>query len=425
MKKIILTSIAVLLLASNAYSAQNYVFTPQSVQAVTAKSSQVKNLPYGQYLRFYNLDTESLNAEFINLSSNEEGNFLKNLTKEEKENYKYAKKIQKLIYKGKWDSVFEKYPNYYPAYLQYFNKCYTEGDFQQALQALNNLKLMDRNSRIISSDVMNFYYGTLYYNLGQYSTALNYFKNLEVNNDDYVIASIANCYFGLGNYSLAIDYCKRLKNLEYEDKELLFNSYMKLKDYAQANKYATELLNQNYCYDNLMKVQASSPYDNVKLIYAYKARAAANSDTEILAANIKIAEFEQKKLEKSVSKLTQFVKLPKWSDFEKQLPKNVSVAERTAKQDEFFKIANSYITKYSGQQLTNAFNSLNQDYVNYIQTKQNQYYQEKQLEAQRALVEAQQHSNMLNQQLLIEQQERNYLERQHLYYMRRPRYYYW
>lgn len=416
---------AVLLLANNAYAAQNYVFTPQSVQAIAANSSQVKNLPFGEYLRFYNLDTEQLNAEFINLSSTEESNFLKNLTKEEKENYKYAKKIQKLIYKGKWESVFSKYPNYYPAYLQYFSKCYAEGDFQQALQALNNLKLMDRNSQIISKDVMNFYYGTLYYNLGQYSTALNYFKLLEANKDDYVIASIANCYFGLGNYSLTIDYCKKLKNLEYEDKELLFTSYMKLKNYTQANKYAMELLNQNYCYENLMKVQASSQYDNTKLTYAYKARAAANSDNEILAANVKIAELEQKKLEKSVSKLTQFVKIPKWSDFEKQLPKNVTVSERTAKQDEFFQNANLYITRYSGQQLTNAFNSLNQDYVNYIQTKQNQYYQEKQLEAQKALIEAQQHSNMLNEQLLIEQQERNYLERQHLYYMRRPRYYYW
>lgn len=425
MKKIILTSMAVLLLANNAYAAQNYVFTPQSVQTLATNASQVKNLPYGEYLRFYNLDIEQLNAEFINLSSSEESNFLKNLTKEEKENYKYAKKIQKLIYKGKWDSVFDKYPNYYPAYLQYFSKCYAEGDFQQALQALNNLKLMDRNSQIISKDVMNFYYGTLYYNLGQYSTALNYFKLLESHNDDYVIASIANCYFGLGNYSLTIDYCKKLKNLEYEDKELLFTSYMKLKNYTQANKYAMELLNQNYCYENLMKVQASSQYDNTKLTYAYKARAAANSDNEILAANVKIAELEQKKLEKSVSKLTQFVKIPKWSDVEKQLPKNVTVEERTEKQDEFFKNANLYITKYSGQQLTNAFNSLNQDYVNYIQTKQNQYYQEKQLEAQKALIEAQQHSNMLNQQLLIEQQERNYLERQHLYYMRRPRYYYW
>lgn len=425
MKKIILTSIAVLLLANSVYSAQNYVFTPQSVQTITTNLSQLKNLPHGQYLRFYNIDTEQLNAEFINLSTQEEKNFLKTLSKEEKENYKYAKKIQKLIYKGNWNAVFNKYHNYYPAYLQYFSKCYTEGDFQQALQTLNNLKLMDRNSQIIPQNVMNFYYGTLYYNLGQYSTALNYFKLIENNDDDYIIASIANCYFALGNYSLTIDYCKKLKNIEYEDKELIFNAYMKLKNYPLANKYALELLNLNYCYENLMKVQISSQNDVAKLTYAYKARAAATSDNEILAANIKIADIEQKKLEKSVSKLTQFIKIPKWSDIKKQIPQNVTAAEITTKQDEFFKNANLYINRYSGQQLTNAFNSLNQDYINYIQTKQNQYYQEKQLEAQKALIQAQQHSNMLNQQLLIEQQERNYLERQHLYYMRRPRYYYW
>ena len=109
---------------------------------------------------------------------------------------------------------------------------------------------------------------------------------------------------------------------------------------------------------------------------------------------------------------------------EKQIPQNVSEQEVSDKQDEFFKTANTYLSKYSGQQLTNAFKSLNDDFTTYVSQKKTEYYQEKQIQAQKELVLEQQRNNMLQQQLIEEQRLHNYLEQQNFYYMTRPYYYY-
>ena len=175
--------------------------------------------------------------------------------------------------------------------------------------------------------------------------------------------------------------------------------HLALKDYPQANKYALELLNELYGFDNLMKVQATSAYDNIKLSYAYKAREVAQNDSQIMMANDVIASLEQKKLDASTSKTNQFVKIPKWIDYVKQMPQGIPVSEITEKQDEFFKTANQYLKKYQGQQLTNAFNSLSQDFNTYVQNKKTEYYQAQQLEAQKALLLEQQRSNARSEEL--------------------------
>jgi hypothetical protein len=264
--------------------------------------------------------------------------------------------------------------------------------------------------------------GTLHFSINQFNQALNYFKMYENSGDDLIISSIANCYYGMQNYTSAIKYAKQIKELQYPDRELLYASYLALRDYTEANKYALELLNENYCFDNLMRVQATSSYDNTKLSYAYKARDIAQDDAQIMMANDVIANLEQKKLDAAGAKLNQFVKIPKWVEYVKQMPQGVAVKEITEKQDEFFKTANLYLKKYQGQNLTNAFNSLSQEYNTYVQNKKNEYYQAQQLEAQKALLLEQQRSNAL-------QQQRNYIEAQRMYYLTRPyyspRYYGW
>lgn len=423
MKKILL-SLTILMYFSglNVYAAsQGYVFTAQDRTPAYSQSLQISNLPFGEYLKYYNFNTEQIGIEFINLSKAEENKFLKTLTKEEKENYKYVKKVQKIISEGDWNKVFTKYPNYLPAYLQYFNLVYDKGDYNEALRVLNKIKTLDRKSQLFNPKIVNQTLGVLNFATGQYTLALNYFKLYENTGDDFINSSIANCYYSLGNYTAAIDYIKKLKQPQYQDTELLFGAYYKLKNYQAANKYANELLKQNYSYENLMRVQQTTSEDAKKLEYCYKARSLTQDDAQIYDVNQVIAELEQKKLEKAASKVMQFIKVPKWSDFEKQIPENVSESEVSQKQDEFFKSANMYLTKYTGQQLTNAFNSLNQDYNNYVQNKKNEYYQEKQLQAQKALVIEQQRNNRLQQQMIYEQQIRNYLDRQ--YYLMRPYYY--
>lgn len=415
----------------NAFCSEGYVFYANDKLPAYSQSLQISNLPCGEYLKYYNFNTEEIGAEFINLSSSEENRFFKTLSKEEKENYKYVKKIQKIISQGDWNKVFTKYPNYLPAYLQYYNIVYDKGDYNEALRILTKIKSIDRKSQLFNPRIVNQSFGVLYFATGQYTMALNYFKLYENSADDFITRSIANCYYLLGNYTTAIEYCKKLSVPEYHDKELLYSAYHNIKNEVEANKLAKELLKENYCYDNLARVAASDTNSNVKLEYSYKARSVAQNDSQIVEVNHIISDLEQTKLEKSATKLTQFVKIPKWSDFEKQLPKNVSVAELTQKQDEFFKNANLYLTKYTGQQLTNAFNSLNQDYTNYVQNKKNEYYQQQQLDAQKALLIEQQRNNMLQQEIIREQQIRNYIERQYFYMSRpyyyhyRPKYYVW
>ncbi len=425
MKKIMLTFAVVIFCAGlNAYGAQGYIFTPDNTKAVVTynESLQLKNIPYGNYLKYYNLNPDKIDAEFVKLSGNEEKNFLKTLSKTEQEDYKYVKKIQKLIEKGDWNKVFEKYPNYLPAYLQCYNLNYQKNNYNEVIRLLNKIQYLDKKGQIVRKDLVNQSFGILYFATAQYTRSLNYFMMYENTNDDFVTSYIAHCYFALGNYSKTIEYCKKLNRLEYQDKELLYLAYFNVQNNFEANKLAKELLKENYNFENLMRISQTVSDNEIKLSYGYKARSAAQDDTQIMEANGVIADIEQAKLNKAVSKLTSFVKIPKWADIEKEIPTIISASEVSQKQDEFFNTANLYLKKYTGQQLTNAFNSLNDDFNKYVQDKKNEYYQQQQLEAQKALVIEQQRNNMLQQEMINEQRIRNYLERQHFYYMSRPYY---
>nr|QGT49865.1 hypothetical protein Melaina855_2520 [uncultured Candidatus Melainabacteria bacterium] len=425
MKKILLTVVVfVFCTCINTYSAQGYVFSAEdNLKPVYSQSLQISNTPYGEYLKYYNINAAKIDAEFISLSKNEEEKFLKTLTKDEKENYKYVKKVQKLIAKNNWNKVFDMYPNYLPAYLQYYDLNYQNNNYNEAIRILEKIRKLDAKGQVISSKLINYSFGILYFATNQYNMALNYFMIYKDTGDNFVISNIANCYYALENYTTAIEYAKKLKHLEYADKELLYSANFAIKNYIEANKYAQELLNENYNFGNLMRIYQTIDKDEQKLIYAYKARDVAQNDNQIVRVNKAIADIEQSKLEKSALKVTGFIKIPVWNDFAVQLPANVSAVEITQKQDNFFKTANSYLVKFSGQQLTNAFNSLNQDYNNYVQDKKNQFYQEEQLKAQQALIIEQQRNNMLQQEMIREQQIRNYLERQNYYFMSRPYYY--
>ena len=70
----------------NAYGAQGYVFTPENTKAVVSynESLQLKNIPYGNYLKYYNFNSDKIDAEYVKLSGNEEKNFLKLFLKHRK-----------------------------------------------------------------------------------------------------------------------------------------------------------------------------------------------------------------------------------------------------------------------------------------------------------------------------------------------------
>lgn len=419
MKKILICIIISVICQTPVFAGQGYVYTSQNTKNVSSNQKPFSSkIPYGEYLQFYNLNADEINAEFIYLTHSDESTFLKSLTSEEKENYKYVKKIQKLIAKEDWNKVFSEYPNFYPAYLQYYHLCYENEDYPEALRILNKIKSLDPNGRIFSQRVMNTAFAELYYETKQYNRALTYYKMFEAEGDDKILIAIARCYYNSADYLQAISYCNKLKDQTYEAKEIIYDSYMRLKDMKNANKYAKELLQIEFSFTNLMRVQAMETNDSARLSYCYHARELALEEKDIRAVNRLIADLEQKKLEDSAAKINKSLRVPKWIDFEKQLPPNMTLQEIAAKQDEYFKKANEYLTQYKDQQLYSAFNLLTQEFNNFIQSKQNQYHQEQQYLLQQAILEQQQRENELRQQMIYEQQMMDMMNRQN-YYMNR------
>jgi hypothetical protein len=423
MKKFLFCTILSACFCIPAYCSQGYIFTtqnqkPQQKASVQVQKPSAKQIPYGEYLQFYNLDADNINADFIYLSHSDESTFLKSLDAEQKENYKYVKKIQKLIAKNDWEKVFSNYPNFYPAYLQYYHICYENENYTEALRILNKIKNLDPANRIFSQKIMNTAFAQLYYETKQYNRALNYYKMFEAEGDDKIILAIAKCYYNSADYLQAISYCKKLKDQTYEAKEIIYDSYMRLKDMKNAAKYAQELLQMEFNFTNLMRVQAMETNDSARLSYCYHARELATEEKDIRAVNRLIADLEQKKLDEAVAKTNRLAKAPRWLNFENQLPPNMTLQEIAAKQDAFFKTANEYLKQYKDQQLISAFNLLTQEYNNFIQSKQNQYHQEQQYLLQQQILEQQQRENELRQQMIYEQQMMNMMNR-HNYYMNR------
>ena len=392
------------------------VFTPENVNTQVQRT----NMPFKQYLKYYVIDEERVNIVFKKLSEDDEKNFEKTLTKEEKQDYKYVKKVQKLIDKGDWNEVFYKYGDFFPAYVQYYNLCLTRNNYHEAIRVLNKIKSVDPYHQIFSADVVNMTLGRLYMGAKQYQTALDYYKTFESSGKDSIYSAIAECYFYLNDNNSALNYLNNVKNLTYDNQELKYSIFIAIEDYVKAHKVALELVRLKYNYANFMKAQSTAPNDAKKLQYAYQARSATLNENEIREVNKIIVELEQKKLEKQISTLKQFIKVPNWNDVLSQLPETVSTNEICSKQDEFYRTANEYLIKYSGQNLTNAFNSLNQDYVNYVQAKKNEYFQEQQMLQQQALEEAQ--ARMLYIQQLQQEQAQleHYRRMQRIYYLSRP-----
>ena len=397
------------------------------ITADNAQSTRVKtvspSMPYANYLKFYTIEDGRVQIHFNQMNEETEKIYLRNLTKEEKQNYKYTKKIQQLIDRGAWGEVLYKYPDFYPALVQYYNNCIEKNLYEEALRTMDKIRMADRNYQIFSKDAINNELGSLYMRNKQYQKALDVFKLYETPGNEKIYSSIAQCYYGLGDYQNALNYLAKIRNKTYENNELFYKIYTEKNDIANAHKIAIALNNQRYNFDNLMRIQKTSQNDTDRLKYAYQARNTTMNEADISMVNKIIADLEQKKLDKQLSKLKVFVKVPKWEYFRNQLPDNITSAELCQKQDEFFRTANQYLVRYDGQQLTNAFYSLNQDYTNYVLNKKEQYYKEKQAEAEQAMLEMQAQQQYINEQLLQQQRMQNYIRMQRIQNLGNQSYY--
>ncbi len=392
---------------------QAIIITADNVQSTRVKTVS-QSMPYSNYLKFYTIEDSRVQIHFNQMNEETEKNYLRNLSKEEKQDYKYTKKIQQLIDKGAWGEVLYKYPTFYPALVQYYNNCIEKNLYEEALRTMDKIRMADRNYQIFSKNTINNELGSLYMRNKQYQKALDVFKLYENSGNERIYSSMAQCYYGLGEYQNALNYLGRIRNKTYEDNELVYNIYAGKNDLVNAHKAAITLNNQRYNFENLMRIQKTSQNDTERLKYAYQARNTTMNEGDIAIVNKIIADLEQKKIDKQLSKLKVFVKAPNWEYFRNQLPENISAAELCQKQDEFFHTANEYLMRYDGQQLTNAFYSLNQDYMNYVIAKKEQYYKEKQAEAEQAMLEMQAQQQYINEQLIQQQRMQNYIRMQHI-----------
>ena len=427
MKKItLLLAVFIMFGTVNVHAAESpFVFSVSDSsyhQQVPVQMAVTMGMPY----RLYVIDSKNLTAKYVGLDKAEQKSFLKSASDETKKVYKNIQKAQKYIQKNKWVKAEEKMPNFIPIKLQYFDYVLKQGDISGALRTLLEIKNLNAATPVIDSMDINYNLGVLFFATGQYGQALAYLKPFENTGDEGAVRSISECYYNLKSYQLAIDALKKVKTLTYADNELFFLSYYKLNNKSEANKYALLLVKESPSLTNYMRVVNTTSNQGTKLEYLYKARSAAQLDEEIVKANKDIATIEQKKLEKRVSAVSsgQFVKVPSWNEVLNQLPQGVVAIELSSEQDKFFKNANDYVSKYRGQQLTNAFNSLGQDCNNFVQNKKNEFYQRQQLEAQNALVIEQQRQNQLQQQMIYEQRRQNAIQHQQLYYMRHRYLYY-
>ncbi len=394
-----------------------------SANNVQNTKTYTKSMPYYNYLKFYTIENGRVQIHFNKMNDEVEKNFVRNLTKEEKQDYKYTKKVQQLIDKGAWGEVLYKYPNFYPALVQYYNNCIEKELYEEALRTMDKIRMADRNYQIFSKNTINDDLGRLYMKNNQYQKALDVYKLYENTGDEKIYSSMAKCYYGIGDYQNAINYIGRIRNRRYEDNELLYTIYSEKNDLPNAHRIAIALNNQKYNFENLMRIQKTSQNDTDRLKYAYQARNTTMNEGDIAIVNEIIANLEQKKIDKQLSKLKIFVKAPKWEYFRNQLPENITAAELCQKQDEFFRTANQYLIKYDGQQLTNAFYSLNQDYMNYVLAKKEQYYREKQQEAEQIMLEMQAQQQYINEQLIQQQRMQNYVRMQRIQNLGNQSYY--
>ncbi len=389
------------------------IITADSVQNTRMKTVNA-SMPYANYLKFYTIEDGKVQIHFNRMNEENEKNFVRNLSKEEKQDYKYTKKIQQLMDRGAWGEVLYKYPDFYPALVQYYNNCIEKNLYEEALRTMDKIRMADRNYQIFSKNTINNELGSLYMKNKEYQKALDVFRLYETTGNTKIYSSIAQCYYGLGDYQNALNYLAKIRNKTYEDNELLYTIYSEKNDIVNAHKTAIALNNQKYNFENLMRIQKTSQNDTDRLKYAYQARNTTMNDADIAMVNKIIADLEQKKLDKQLSKLKIFVKAPNWEYFRNQLPDNITSAELCQKQDEFFRTANQYLVRYDGQQLTNAFYSLNQDYMNYVLAKKELYYKEKQAEAEQAMLEMQAQQQYINEQLLQQQRMQNYIRMQRI-----------
>ena len=337
---------------------------PENVDQYTA-TPDITNSEY-RYLKFYKVNPYTFGIKLIELTDQQK----KQLSNSDKDLYKKAVKVQKRIDKGQYWFAFNADDEYLPTYLAYYQAILKKNQtyLSPYCVVLAKLYRFNQEVNILNADELNYQMGVTSYTYGDYENAIKYLNQLP---SEYIAQNEAITFikgdlnYILGDYKSAVNFGKQIpeNSLYYESAlKLLGESYHRLKNYNEAYKYAEILVKKFPGYENYLIIAKSAPYDSQKLEYYYKARnilfQSYKNNQKITAVNDMIAELEQKKINNAVKNLKNFVKTPNWKEIYNGIYGSTDPRIISARQDNFFKLANNCISRYSGDNLIKCFNSI-------------------------------------------------------------------
>ena len=333
------------------------------------------------YVRFYNINSESFTAIFVPLNENNEKLLSGNL----KNTYKKAKKIENYISQKNFSKAVNLDTEFLPTHIKYFNYLVDINDLHSAMNEMIIIKRLNSRDRVLDDNVVSYKLGMLYYMNKNYASALTYLSGLsEQHNpsEENLWFALSDIYYNLNNFESSIKFGQKIPTTSIDYPailEILYKDYYNLKDIANAEKYAQELVRRKPSAINYIRLAAvSSKSDSERLNMLNRARnlALTMSDYDtLIKADAGIARLEQKKIDTAVEKLSGFVEKPDWNKITQSVASISEPIELSERQQNFFKSTNNCIAKYNNNDLIRCFEYINREEVKITSSKINEYQQ--------------------------------------------------
>lgn len=281
----------------------------------------------------------------------------KNLSANQKNEYKFMKKLDTKYKKGLYNKILLNYPNFTPAIFALYNQNKT-ANYHQALNYLYKIKNIDTQ---FDKNYINELIFEQLYKLKEYEKATQMYWQI-YNKTDYDNFILSDCYLELNKYPQAISYAMKIikqSTYYYAAQEVLFKAYYRQNNIEKAKQIARNLiyLKPNIP-DNYIRYATCSSDINEKLKNYYLARNYANNLSQKLDINSEIINLEQSKIDKIYRTLNIFVEKPDWLSIRESI---VYLDEDywINRQDDFFKSLNNCTSKYRGNEQAKCFASVN------------------------------------------------------------------
>ena len=353
------------------------------------KTSNFVSIYTPSYVNFYDINSKSITVKFKQLSDSSE----RGLIGSQRDTYKKVKKIQRSISEGNFQKALKEDIDFLPTHIQYYNYHVNRQDFKSALNEMISIKRINSTDKILDDDIISYKLGMLFYLNNNYQGALTYlapYVNKHNPSEDNLWFALGDIYQRMNKYAYSISNLSKIQpsSINYiPAQEILYLDYYNIGEVSKAEDCAKLLVKyrpnaKNYL--RLVEVSGVSDIEKMEILRRAKDYALANSDdTSLLLANAHIAKIEQKKIDDAVSILTGFVEKPEWSKISNEISSIIKPLELSQRQEGFFKLTNSCIERYKGEDLKRCFEYVNREeekLTSKLMEEYRQAYQERLLE---------------------------------------------